>query len=67
MASLPFLLKDLDTDQRMRVLALDYVTSCGFVPPEDWLLFSAVIEHYLRTGEVALEKARVHTFPKPVE
>lgn len=67
MGSVPFLLKDLNTDQRMRVLAMDYVTSCGVVPPEDWLVFSAVIEHYLRTGELALEKARVHAFPAPVD
>lgn len=67
MSAPPFLLKDLDAEQRMRVLALDYVTSCGFVPPEDWLLFSTVVAHYLRTGEVAMEKARVHTFPTAVE
>lgn len=65
--SAPFLLEELNMEQKMRVLAMDYVTACGFVPPEDWLLFSAVIEHYLRTGDVALEKARVHTFPTPVD
>jgi hypothetical protein len=67
MSALPLLLKDLDAEQRMRVLALDYVTSCGFVAPEDWLLFSTVVAHYLRTGEVALEKARIHTFPTAVD
>lgn len=67
MTALPFLLKDLDTDQRVRVLALDYVTACGFVPPEDWLPFAAVIEHYLRTGEKVKTKSSVYVLPAPVE
>ena len=67
MTALPFLLKDLDEEQRVRVLALDYVTGCGSVSPEDWLPFAAVIEHYLRTGELAIAKSSVHAFPAPIE
>lgn len=67
MTALPLLLKDLDAEQRIRVLALDYVTACGFVPPEDWLPFAVVIEHYLRTGETAMTKSSVHAFPTPVK
>lgn len=65
--SIPMLLEKLDVEQRLRVLSLDYVTACGFVPPEDWLVFSALIEHYLRTGEIALPEAKVHRFPRSVE
>ena len=67
MTALPFLLKDLDTDQRIRVLALDYVTACGLVAPEDWLPFAVVVEHYLRTGEMIMTKSSVHAFPAPVK
>lgn len=67
MTALPFLLKDLDEEQRVRVLALDYVTACGSLSPEDWLPFAAVIEHYLRTGDMAMTTGSVHAFPKSVE
>lgn len=50
--SLPILLEYLTDDQKFRVLALDYVTSCGFVPPDDWLRMSEEVHTWLGKGEL---------------
>jgi hypothetical protein len=59
----PFLLKDLDPEQRIRVLALDYVTSTGIVAPEQWLSAAAALEDFLINGAVEKPSAVLHTFP----
>ena len=63
----PYLLQDLTPDQRLRVLCVDYVTSSGYVPPEQWIVAASSIETYLRTGEAERTVAEVKRFPKFVD
>lgn len=59
----PFLLKNLSADQRLRVLALDYVTSSGLVVPEDWIGLSSRIERYLKEGEQPRNQTTIYHLP----
>ena len=66
MTTPPFLLQDLTADQRIRVLALDYVTSTGIVPPDQWLNAALALEEFLMNGNVEKQSAMVHAFPQPI-
>ena len=50
--TLPVLLRKLTADQRLRILALDYVTASGTVPVREWCAVAGLVESYLKTGEV---------------
>jgi hypothetical protein len=65
-ATLPFLLKDLSPDQRVRILALDYITGNGFVPPDEWLNLAAQVEVFIKVGSLPILDASVHEFPTPI-
>lgn len=63
MPSIPYLLQDLTPEQRLRILALDYATSTGFVPPDEWLKVTNAVESYLSTGDINYGSASIHSFP----
>lgn len=67
MATPPFLLQDLSPEQRLRILSLDYVTSAGYVPADEWLNFAHQVETWLSRGVMLKEQANVRSFPRPVE
>ena len=63
----PTLLKALDRDQKLRLLALDYVTATGFVPPEDWCRMARQLEDYLKTGSLGSCSTATPKFPNVVK
>lgn len=65
--TLPILLKQLTGDQKLRILALDYVTSSGFVPPDEWCAIAQAIEFYLKDGGVTRTQTEPCSFPSLIK
>jgi len=65
--TLPILLKSLTSEQKLRVLALDYVTASGFVGPDEWCHMARAVEIYLSEGEIKSRHHEACVFPTVIK